>query len=299
MLKPIRDRIRRAAVATGVQVPIVEKDYALSYVLAGIAGQLALAETLVFKGGTALKKVYFQQYRFSEDLDFSAIEAPRGVDMDEAFRAAATTALGQLRQQGPFDLQVERVVLREPHPAGQDAFYIWVRFPWHPSPSPNNPKAPCRVKVEITHDEPVFLDPETRSVFHGYEEELPTQVRAYRLEEVVVEKMRTLRQTHHRLLVRGWNRPRARDYYDLWRVLTTFGEVLDRACLPDLLARKCSHRAVSFQSLEDFFTEPLVAEATRHWKPNIETFVADAPPSDQVIKDLRSLIPEFFPGLLP
>jgi predicted nucleotidyltransferase component of viral defense system len=32
----------------------------------------------VFKGGTALKKVHFGSNRFSEDLDFSAVDAPQG-----------------------------------------------------------------------------------------------------------------------------------------------------------------------------------------------------------------------------
>ena len=30
-----------------------------------------LKETMIFKGGTALKKCYFGDYRFSQDLDFS------------------------------------------------------------------------------------------------------------------------------------------------------------------------------------------------------------------------------------
>jgi len=29
-----------------------------------------LCENLVFRGGTALKKIYFPEFRFSEDLDF-------------------------------------------------------------------------------------------------------------------------------------------------------------------------------------------------------------------------------------
>jgi predicted nucleotidyltransferase component of viral defense system len=39
--------------------------------LAGINGHNELAESWVFKGGTCLKKCYFETYRFSEDLDFT------------------------------------------------------------------------------------------------------------------------------------------------------------------------------------------------------------------------------------
>jgi predicted nucleotidyltransferase component of viral defense system len=61
------------AIATtlGLLPNIVEKDYVLSWVLAGIFQHAALAETWVFKGGTCLKKCYFETYRFSADLDFT------------------------------------------------------------------------------------------------------------------------------------------------------------------------------------------------------------------------------------
>ena len=42
------------------------------------------SDSLVFKGGTALKKCYFDNYRFSEDLDFSGLEGTSsGVEMAE------------------------------------------------------------------------------------------------------------------------------------------------------------------------------------------------------------------------
>ena len=50
---------------------IVEKDYALGWILAGINAHEELTERWVFKGGTCLKKCYFETYRFSEDLDFT------------------------------------------------------------------------------------------------------------------------------------------------------------------------------------------------------------------------------------
>ena len=54
---------------------VIEKDWALGWVLAGISANPVLAPGFVFKGGTCLKKCYFETYRFSEDLDFTIIEA--------------------------------------------------------------------------------------------------------------------------------------------------------------------------------------------------------------------------------
>ncbi len=61
---------------------VVEKDYALGWALAGIFAHEELADSWIFKGGTCLKKCYFETYRFSEDLDFTLRD---GAHLDEAF----------------------------------------------------------------------------------------------------------------------------------------------------------------------------------------------------------------------
>ena len=61
---------------------VVEKDYVLGWILAGINAHEELAESWVFKGGTCLKKCYFETYRFSEDLDFTLRDASH---LDEDF----------------------------------------------------------------------------------------------------------------------------------------------------------------------------------------------------------------------
>ena len=55
----------------GLLPNVVEKDYVLGWLLAGIFQHAALKDSWVFKGGTCLKKCYFETYRFSEDLDFT------------------------------------------------------------------------------------------------------------------------------------------------------------------------------------------------------------------------------------
>ena len=58
----------------GLRPNVVEKDYVLGWLLAGIFNHPALKDSWVFKGGTCLKKCYFETYRFSEDLDFTLPE---------------------------------------------------------------------------------------------------------------------------------------------------------------------------------------------------------------------------------
>lgn len=66
------DELKRKAKKLGVPVSTVEKDYAISWVLYGL-WKSGLWKQLAFKGGTCIKKVYIEDYRFSEDLDYTLI----------------------------------------------------------------------------------------------------------------------------------------------------------------------------------------------------------------------------------
>jgi hypothetical protein len=55
----------------GLRANVIEKDYVLGWVLAGIFNHPDIGSSWIFKGGTCLKKCYFETYRFSEDLDFT------------------------------------------------------------------------------------------------------------------------------------------------------------------------------------------------------------------------------------
>jgi len=57
-----------------LDIGVIEKDYVLGWVLAGIAQHPDLAATWIFKGGTCLRKCYYETFRFSEDLDFTVVD---------------------------------------------------------------------------------------------------------------------------------------------------------------------------------------------------------------------------------
>jgi len=66
-----KDEIIAVADETGLTPNVVEKDYVLGWLLAAVNANAPLSGSWIFKGGTCLKKCYFETYRFSEDLDFT------------------------------------------------------------------------------------------------------------------------------------------------------------------------------------------------------------------------------------
>ena len=284
-MRPLRTRLQEARARLGSGWEAVERDYVLSWVLAGMTRIDALRDTLVFKGGTALKKCYFGRYRFSEDLDFSGVgDVPTGDAMEEAMRAACDEAVGLLDEYAPVAFECERYTEREPHPTGQKAFTIRARLPWHRAPH-------VRVMVEVSLDEPVLRPAPEREVIHEYGEPLDTRVKVYSLEEIVAEKLRAILQHVEKLQARGWSRSRARDYYDLWRVLETYRDGLELSGFGSLLRRKCEVRNVTFGGPGDFLQPALLDYVERTWDQWLGPLVVELPPLDTVIRMLRRELP--------
>ena len=283
-MRPLRTRLQEARGRLGVPWYVLERDYLLSWVLAGIAHVPVLQEKLVFKGGTALKKCYFGDYRFSEDLDFSALEGvPTGAALDALVGEACRAAERLLDEYAPVRLMHERYEERQPHPAGQEAFNVRAQFPWQPGPQ-------TRVMIEVTMDERVLRPPEERPIIHDYEEPLGAAVRVYSLEEIVAEKLRAILQQAAARRERGWSRSRARDHYDLWRVLGSYGGRMDLTGFDALLREKCAARGVAFEGPEDFLREEMLADVARTWQQSLGPLVPGLPPFDVIIGDLRPSI---------
>jgi predicted nucleotidyltransferase component of viral defense system len=281
-MKPLRTRLQEARRRLGLPWEALERDYLLSWILAGIGRVDSLRETLVFKGGTALKKCYFGgDYRFSEDLDFSGLEGvPIGDAMERAVREACDAAATLLDEYAPVEIACERYTEKEPHPGGQEAFTIRARLPWQRQPQ-------TRVMIETAVDEKILKPAPGRKVLHEYGEPLEAEVRVYALDEIVAEKLRAILQHVEKLEERGWSRSRARDYYDLWRVLGAYSHRLDLSDFPSFLREKCAVRNVAFDSPEDFFQGRLLAYVEKTWDQWLGPLVPGLPTFDTVIGELR------------
>jgi predicted nucleotidyltransferase component of viral defense system len=274
--------IRNVARARRVQQSIVEKDYALSYILAAISATAELSENLVLKGGTALKKLYFQEYRFSEDLDYSTRRVGHIQLIDTLMDSVIHKMAKNLNERGPFQVSFEPLLLKQPHPGEQIAYLVRVQFP-------EQRQQLCRLKIEITIDEPVLEPPENRPVLHGFAEDFSAQAIGYALVEIAAEKMRALLQSKARLRERGWGASRVcRDFYDLWNLLQLPG--LASPKLVPLLNEKCKVRGISFDNPHTFLSDDLLAVARREWNQQLLPFVPDALPAIDLLNQVETLI---------
>ena len=86
----IRDiEIKEMARVNGVPETTIEKDYALNWILRSIYQQ---TDSFALKGGTGLRKIYFENYRFSEDLDFTMLTSLEKSELEGLIKSTIQTA---------------------------------------------------------------------------------------------------------------------------------------------------------------------------------------------------------------
>ncbi|MBI2857318.1 MAG: nucleotidyl transferase AbiEii/AbiGii toxin family protein [Chloroflexi bacterium] len=287
-LRPLRLRMAETARATAKPQFVMEKDYAVSYLLAGIAVVPALRESLVFKGGTCLRKAYFPGYRFSEGLDCTSRTTWQCEALLHALTAAAADMKARLSAFGPFVLMVAEERHRAQHPRGQCAFRVRVQFPWMRSPD-------CSLKVEVSAEEPLLAGSVERRLIHEFPgESLEATIPVYRLEEIAVEKLRALLQSRQHLRERGWLRNRPRDVYDLWYLWDQLEVPVEWDTVRRLLRAKAEAYGITFSGPEDFLDEQVLRGVQRDWSAQLANFVPDLPPFDRCVATLHAILEEVF-----
>ena len=239
----IDDRVR----TWGLREDVVEKDYALGWVLWGIGADPLLGRTWVFKGGTCLKKCYIETYRFSEDLDFTVLED--GPIEPEEVLAAVEGVLDRVSQESGIDFAVRPPICRS-RPSGASAEgRLYYR-------GPRNAPGPASIKLDLTTDEVVVRPSVLRSISHDYPDALPepAQVRCYGFEEVFAEKLRAMGE-----------RSRPRDLYDIVNLFRRPDFLPYAALVREILAEKCSSKGIAIPSVESIRTSPMFDELETEW----------------------------------
>lgn len=259
MIKP--GEIQQKARAVGVRDQQIEKDYILSWILFGVAKHEQLLKAIVFKGGTVLKKVYFKDYRFSEDLDFTLLNAE--VPNEQIF--VWFKEVFEFINDGA-NIPLEIIDSNEYEDGGIN-FYINYKGPLG---GQGNNK---RVKVDISRSEQLVFGPVMKDVFVDYTDLDAYQLLCYPLEEVLVEKMRSVMQ-----------RMQARDFYDIWYLLEVYG--MDADFYVSEFEAKCKCKDLLHTDFPKKLTERLPQYKGR-WKGSLSEQIKDLPDFDQVEREVQ------------
>jgi len=267
--------IQSISAQKGVQEIVVEKDYILDWLLWGISQLEDVQNNWVFKGGTALHKMFFTDWRFSEDLDFTTIAF---VDK-EILNFIVPQLCEVINKNSGLQIKVKQL-----EPAGKEneewSYEIKLEYI---GPRRQKPPDLPTVKLHITNDEPLLEKPQPKTVIQPYAGLMNDFViLTYSLEETLAEKLRTI--IHQRCY--------PKDVYDTWRLLKECKTFLDIPETVVLYNRKCFHRQKN-PDIPNNFDERLI-RLKNQWKEGLKRQLANVPDFDLVYKELKELVEDFF-----
>jgi len=219
--------LRRHAVAAGVDTMVQDLDYGLGWFLAGLFTQTRAAQYLVFKGGTCLRKCYFANYRFSEDLDFTLRRAWPIEALAEALeqvRAWSLDADGPDFGAAPVRLEV----VNDEYGLESSQARVYYRGPLRWAGPPR------AIQLDVSRGEPLLFPVTTRALHHPYSDAgqlPPAAIPCYDLAEMLTEKLRAV-SGQRRFAI-------SRDIYDIHQLAgQNISLAAVRQALPAKLAAK-------------------------------------------------------------
>ena len=268
----------------GLLPNVVEKDYVLGWLLAGISKNATLKDSWVFKGGTCLKKCYFETYRFSEDLDFTL---PDESHLSLDFLTATFREIGAwVYERAGIELPPDKIYFevfqnRRGRVAGQG------RISYRGPIAPASGDLP-RIKLDLTLDEMLVLPPVSRPVAHPYSDgpEGGIHANCYSYEEVFAEKVRALAE-----------RARPRDLYDVINLFRHDEFHPAASVIHDTLSKKCVFKGIPFPTLAAL--SPLRDELEADWVVMLDHQLPALPPVDAFWSELPALFAWIVEGRQP
>ncbi len=256
----------------GRRIPenILERDYCIAWFLIGLS-RAPLKNKLVFKGGTALRRCYFSDYRFSEDLDFTLLKS---ISFDE-LKQELEHVYEEIKRASNITFQFSRTDAV----AHQNSHTFYLKYEG-PLPTASMIK---EIKVDITIKEKIFYKPEKISVLKNCHEftDLPEseKIFVYSLYEIAAEKIIAL-------LDRARTEPR--DLYDLW-YLTEQSHLIDLSdCLEAIHAKLIHRNKLLHEIREEFHKKQPRLKKT--WETRLSTQMANLPEFDTIYRKVKRLL---------
>jgi predicted nucleotidyltransferase component of viral defense system len=283
----LKREIEQAAIKQSVAKSTIDKDWVLGHFIDAIFSVKECRESFVFKGGTCLRKCYFPDYRFSEDLDFTSINKDFILDRKLLTKIAR---LVTERTETPLYIQELMPLL---HKDQQMGFAAFVKF-WGADHIKNQaPPEPLRwqtgIKIEITLFEKMIFPVASKSVSHPYSDKLTTaanDIPCYDLYEVISEKLRALIQ-------RSYTAPR--DYYDIWHLKNNLGSI-DWQIIVKSFHEKMRFKNIEFTGIEQLINPQSEKHLQAAWNNSLAHQIkpGQLPTYEIVRNELLQLFGELF-----
>ena len=250
--------VQRIAGALGLEPRVIDHDYVLGCYLCFLGNQSTVQKKWLFKGGTALRKCYFEEYRFSDDLDFTVL----GVISVENLRNVLRSA--NIAMQDAIGIRTdEREIVVDiiEDDYGKESYEARIYYfgPWNYGGSPRS------IRIHTNRDEKVVFPTNILSVFHQYsdrEELPPATIQVYCLEEMMAEKLRAFSGQRKQAI--------PHDIFDLYHLSRNVDSVEK---VVEAFPQKCQAKGISLDAIDIDKVIARKSEYENNWRQGLEYLI--------------------------
>ncbi len=256
----------------GRRIPesVLERDYCIAWFLIGLS-RAPLRNKLIFKGGTALRRCYFPEYRFSADLDFTLLKSISFEQIQQELELVYEI----VKQAANITFRFSRSDLT----THQNSYTFYLQYE---GPFPVTTRAK-EIKVDITISERVFYEPEELAILKSCDEftDLPRgeKILVYSLAEIVAEKTLALLDPA---------RTEPRDLYDLWYLTDHSSSIVISDCLQAIHA-KLAHRFKKLDDVRGEFSKKEI-RLKKTWETRLAAQMASLPEFAYVYRSVKRVL---------
>ena len=269
-----KNEVLKLAHLLNLRPDTIEKDYILGWMLFGINSNLKLKDKWVFKGGTCLKKCFFETFRFSEDLDFTISDSNhfREDFLLQEFHNIADAVYEKTGIEFKKDKFKFKIIEKE---NGKKTAQGKIQFN---GPLRRKREHYTSIKLDLTNNEIIVLKKVQKNIHHPYSDEPKNGIAAicYAFEEIIAEKIRALAQ-----------RARPRDLYDVIHFFRNRNMIRNPQLVYDILEKKCRFKQLNIPTFESIEKHEKIEELKPQWKYMLAHQLTSLPPLESFWKDLK------------
>ncbi len=172
----------------------VQRDYIFSWILAGMYQHSKLKDHLVLKGGNCFRKAYFENTRYSNDLDFSCKTEISPELLQDEFNSISDYISAETDIEFDKDrTKVKRKKRIDPKILAYDVKLVFNNFYGKRS------TMPISVDFDVTEFDRIYLPVQDQDLIHPYSDadKCEAKIRCVKLEELLASKLKCLLQRIH------------------------------------------------------------------------------------------------------
>lgn len=250
--------VQRTAGAFGLEPRVIDLDYVLGCYLCFLGNQSTIQKKWLFKGGTALRKCYFEEYCFSEDLDFTVLDI---ISVENLRNILRSTNIAMQDAIGIRTDDRELVVDIIEDDYGRESYEARIYYygPWNYGGSPRS------IRIHTNRDESLVFPTNMLSVFHQYSdrEELPAAtLQVYCLEEMMTEKLRAFSGQRKQAI--------PHDIFDLYHLSRNVDSIEK---VVEAFPQKCQAKGISIDMIDIDRVRARRPEYENNWRQGLEYLI--------------------------